>query len=1099
MYDPATANLIRNAPDLKNLDVARLPEKLSSDFAEIAAARIRLRDHPADSERLTEILDFATRLALTNEALVAVAPDRQNRRAAAFVAATAHQLVFQVNSLFAESGPPYLAQHAISSDIAAVLLFLIAQSTADAAEVARIMPYAEGGGIESELIEAIRHMARGDLTQLPDPSDVERPALGTGTPAQHATTALYYRIFQGVCALGRRLTKPDVSTEKAETIFRHVQKLSGLEGRDVEPAALPSKVSAFAGPHHLASLLMSVADALGSTALVAIPPPRGIDEEAWKSMIRRVAEVRPYVWENQAYAIERGYLEEGVSAAVAFPTGAGKSMVSQMKISATLLRNHRVVFLAPTHALVDQTIRDLQRAFPDNPVRGEHDDDSLAAVLDALPEIMIMTPEACLARMHFQPEVFRDVGLLVFDECHLLHPRDATDRRAIDAMLCVLNFVRLAPEADLLLVSAMMRNTREMADWVANLTGKAALDLSLEWKPTRQLRGCVVYDSSALEELERTLEHAREKRRTASVPAAVRKALLVEPHGLFSVQATWESTNRSDYTFLPFLDEPVQLGTNSSWGLTPNAGRVSAALAAAAAQRGIKVLVFMQSITNAFAAAKRLRDSMGRQELRLTPQERRLLAAAIDEVGDPLGLYLDIKGNQVMGPVGVHHGQLLPDERRLTERLFMRDDGLSVLVATPTLAQGMNLPSECVIIAEDSRYDFASSRRRVLDAQELLNAAGRAGRAGQNATGMVVVIPGKVVSFNNEENTVGRRWATLRKVFGQSDQCLVIDDPITAVLDRIHAATTGDVGDLDRYCIMRLTQPLSTRAEAGDAEGEFKGILRRSLGVHRKREANREAWVESRTEAATSLLGEPECLSTEQMKVRNIAANTGLPEDIIANLREALETVRLGVEATVHDWCRWLIEWIGRHPSYLPRILKPEDLETQFGKAYKDFEEDEDRAGYAIPHLRKLLACWLEGGTLGDMQALLPKNSREEAKFTGARKFVTKIVPSLMPLASLPAMILGTGGRAATEEGATVSAVVSALGRCVRRGYDTVELAALHDQYSLSRPSRRGMHREVQKLRGYLRQGKPGETWEAVLDRVQDARLAQMMWNSDRT
>lgn len=890
MYDATTANLIRSAPDLTGLDAEQLPEQLSRSFAEIAAARIRLRDRPADNEQLAEIRDFATRLALTNEALVAVAPDRRNRRAAAFVAATAHQLVFQVNSLFGELNPPHLGQHAISADIAAMLLFLVAQSSADAAEVARVSPPAEGRHIEARLIEAIREMARGNLTQLPAQDEVERPVFEAGTPAQHATTALYYRILQGVCALAARLTTPSAPGAEPEKIFRHVQDLSGLEGRGEAVAAPPPKVTAFAGPHHLASLLVSVVDALGSSALAAIRPPGGVDEEAWQSMIERWAKTRPYVWENQEFAIERGYLEEGVSAAVAFPTGAGKSMVSQMKVGATLLRRGRVVFLAPTHALVDQSARDLQRMFPDNPVSGEHDDDALSGAPNALPEIMVMTPEACLTRMYFQPDAFRDIGLFVFDECHLLHPRDRTDKRAVDAMLCVLNFVRVAPEADLLLVSAMMQNTGEIAAWLEALTGKTALDLSVAWKPTRQLRGCVVYETSALTDLETRLAEARGKTSTASVPVSVKRELLVRPHGLFSVQATWESTRRSDYAFLPFLDAPVQLGANTNWSLTPNSGEVSSALAAAAAQRGIKVLVFMQSITNAFATGKRLQELMGRREIRLTSRERRLLAAAVAEAGDPTKLYLDIRQGRVMGPAAVHHGQLLPDERRLTERLFTRDDGFSVLVATPTLAQGMNLPSECVVIAEDSRYDFASSRRRVLDAQELLNAAGRAGRAGRNATGMVVVIPGRVVGFDSTENTVGRHWATLRDVFGQADQCLQIDDPVTAVLDRVHEAAARTT-DLDRYCLLRLAQPSFRMAEPEDVDAAFMRTLNKSLGVHRKREAERAAWLESRTAAALSLLGETKSLSTEQTRTRSIAATTGLPEDIIGNLREALGKV----------------------------------------------------------------------------------------------------------------------------------------------------------------------------------------------------------------
>ena len=78
----------------------------------------------------------------------------------------------------------------------------------------------------------------------------------------------------------------------------------------------------------------------------------------------------------------------------------------------------------------------------------------------------------------------------------------------------------------------------------------------------------------------------------------------------------------------------------------------------------------------------------------------------------------------------MHHGQLLREERHLVESLFKRSGALSVLTATPTLGQGMNLPAELVIIAEGSRYNEKRNRREVMEAQDLLNAAGRAGRAG---------------------------------------------------------------------------------------------------------------------------------------------------------------------------------------------------------------------------------------------------------------------------------------------------------------------------------------------------------------------------------
>jgi hypothetical protein len=88
-------------------------------------------------EELQELVETIRRLAFTNEALVSVMPEREDRSAAAFVAATAHQLAFNADQLLDEKTKnASLSATATTSDIAAMLLFLVAEASADAAEVA---------------------------------------------------------------------------------------------------------------------------------------------------------------------------------------------------------------------------------------------------------------------------------------------------------------------------------------------------------------------------------------------------------------------------------------------------------------------------------------------------------------------------------------------------------------------------------------------------------------------------------------------------------------------------------------------------------------------------------------------------------------------------------------------------------------------------------------------------------------------------------------------------------------------------------------------------------------------------------------------------
>ena len=145
MYDPATAALIRSAPDLPELDREGLPDSLSRAFAEIASARVLLRDGDDDASEHLATINFARRLAYTNEALVAIDPNRENRAAAGFVAATAYQLVYQAKALRAPKRPrAFLKPDGISPDVSAMLLFLVAEASADASEVARTIRLLKG-------------------------------------------------------------------------------------------------------------------------------------------------------------------------------------------------------------------------------------------------------------------------------------------------------------------------------------------------------------------------------------------------------------------------------------------------------------------------------------------------------------------------------------------------------------------------------------------------------------------------------------------------------------------------------------------------------------------------------------------------------------------------------------------------------------------------------------------------------------------------------------------------------------------------------------------------------------------------------------------
>ncbi len=975
-----------------------------------------------------------------------------------------------------------------------MLLFLVAESSADATEISKRIRLPSSSSLQRELLLTLVQLARGQLKSINERSLLPAREAVRIAEAEAPADALYYLILRAVRLLASSLAGQARETDDPPALLRRAQTLAAPSDfpstsrnlRHDDPVDL-GPVALFPGPFHRASLLLAVADTLFAAAIVNVPPPNGLDANRWHPFLKNVAEKRPYLWPNLQDAVAKHYLDPGISSVIAFPTGAGKSGVSHLKIGATLLAKKRVIFLAPTHALVDQTLRDLRAAFPGRRVRTVREDEfSISADDSGVADIQVMTPEACLLLGHLRPGTFDAVGLLVFDECHLIHPRTEADQRSLDAMLCIIQFVRLAPEADLLLLSAMMNNADEIAEWVQELTNRESMGLSMAWKPTRQLRGCIVYRQQRVNELRTFLRTKRRQQPSGGVPVAVRRQLTAQPYGFFSIRQTWDSQQREDYAYLPFSSESPRLAANPGWRLTANAGVVAAALAVPAAEAGINTLVFSQSIPIAAKIAQRTSDSLGPGKIELTHQEERWLSIAVDELGGADHLYVDVCNDTITSRAATHHGLLLPEERRLVESLYARPDGLAVLSATGTLGQGMNLPSEFVIIAQDSRFDEETGALEMLEARELLNAAGRAGRAGKNATGIVIVIPSRVVGFDDTKSTIGDQWMRLRKIFSQTDQCLAIDDPLTAVLDRIHAQAEPPE-DLDRYVVSRLCGS----AEDEEPEARLRQTLQRTFAAFKKRRTMQDAWVESRTEAAVSLLRPLDPSDDTAARLRDLSSSLGLPEDAIATLSSDLLDAAPPPGAHIMAWCAWIFDWLLSRREYTLRLLRPEDLEQQFGQRYRRLETDNERILYAVPKLRDALDHWMNGEPLNVVQSVLAGAPRDLKKSTSARKFVVRLLPTLAHLFTAASMI---NARQAPELMTTHHDAAPTLlyaNQCVRLGFSSLEMYALYEQIRSRRPSRREVHREFRGLEGHLSAPTGIENWAEVNARIAAARTSK--------
>jgi superfamily II RNA helicase len=112
--------------------------------------------------------------------------------------------------------------------------------------------------------------------------------------------------------------------------------------------------------------------------------------------------------------------------------------------------------------------------------------------------------------------------------------------------------------------------------------------------------------------------------------------------------------------------------------------------------------------------------------------------------------------------VGIHHAGMLPRYRRLVERLA-QDGLLPIICGTDTLGVGINVPIRTVVLTGLAKFD--GERFRHLTAREFHQIGGRAGRAGYDDIGEVIVsAPDHVIENRKALAKAGDDPKKIRKI-----------------------------------------------------------------------------------------------------------------------------------------------------------------------------------------------------------------------------------------------------------------------------------------------------------------------------------------------
>ena len=439
---------------------------------------------------------------------------------------------------------------------------------------------------------------------------------------------------------------------------------------------------------------------------------------------RAFGRVQPYEWQRRALALPR-VLDGGASLVFCAPTGAGKSLVAETLLLRALLERRRSALLVlPYVALCGEKASRMARAMAGSgvPVRKLYGGEGFPVLPRKALGLVVCTYEkaAWLVGRLVAAGRMAELGCVVVDEVHMVAEGD----RGVLLELLLTKLVLLSSSA----AAAAAADSAGPGPGTPPFEDAPA-DAAAAARPTASGGGgrCalqLVAMSATLNNPERLAAWLRAQLFVTDFrPVALARAV----------------AHRGEV-------RPVASSTPWSGAMWLGAGGPTEHLVALVRETvadGGSVLVFCGTRHDAEATARALAERVRvpcDNDARRTALADRIcsllaplqtnaaaMAAAAAATTVPSAARLARAG------VAFHHGGLSPDMRAAVEGAY-RAGLLRVLVATSTLAHGVNLPARRVIVRGTSRG------RAHLDAATFTQMAGRAGRAGLDARGEAVIL-----------------------------------------------------------------------------------------------------------------------------------------------------------------------------------------------------------------------------------------------------------------------------------------------------------------------------------------------------------------------
>ena len=378
----------------------------------------------------------------------------------------------------------------------------------------------------------------------------------------------------------------------------------------------------------------------------------------------------PKLNELQIEAINNYGIFSGKNLVVSAPTSSGKTLIGELVAVQASLLHKRAVFLLPLKALVNEKHLDFQKKYKEYGLKiiraSGETNDDVPSFIKGQFDICLLTYEKFMALSLSNPHVLEQIGVVVIDEAQMI--TDKNRGANLEFLITMLNVRRKHGIApQLITLSAVTGDTKGFERWIdGNL---------LKWtkRPVELVEGIIRTDGS------------------------------------FRYKDWKTGEEKTDSYIRPQYDK----GSSQDW-IIPLVRRLVG--------ENKKVIVFREKKGETRGAAMYLS-----RELNLPTDTDTISKLPRNDDS----ILLDDLIASLEGGVAFHNSNLTKEERSIIEDSFRdKDSSLRVIVATTTLAMGINTPAEAVIVA-GLEHPFTGP----YSVAEYKNIIGRAGRLGYSEKG----------------------------------------------------------------------------------------------------------------------------------------------------------------------------------------------------------------------------------------------------------------------------------------------------------------------------------------------------------------------------